>query len=193
MWRNIIVKLLQFILPSAVFFICYLFIGILPAIIVSAIITVSVMIYELIKHKKVTNSQILGLLGLFLSFVAIYFTGNEKLYYVPALIENCVFACFMVVLTAKKMSVFHYITKDFNIRSVKIVPESELMLLNILWVAFFIVKITSKVVGILWLEFETLYWLVFALGDPMNIAIFALSVFIINRKIRMSRITQENG
>ena len=40
-------------------------------------------------------------------------------------------------------------------------------------------KILTKVMGILYLDFEKLYWLVFLMGDPAMVLVVVISIVII--------------
>lgn len=191
MRKNIIKQLAYLILPTVIFYICYAYMGILYAMLASLAFTLAAIVSHYVKYKRLTNTQVFGVIGLALSFIAIIYTDNEKLYYVPALVNNCVFACFAIALSIKRKSIFHYVTKDFNLPWTKNIAESECVPLNILWLAFFLLKIVSKVVGILFLDFKVLYWLVFILGDPMTIALVAYSIFFLGRKISVAQKTQE--
>ena len=168
------------------FYAAYKLWGIIPAIAVSALYSIITIVVSAIRDK-VKNSQVIGLLCLMSSAVAIYFTGEDKLYYIPALIVNIVFLGFMIYLCARKKSIFHYILKDFEIDSLKSIPEDRLMNVNIIWLTFLTLKIISKVIGILCLDFKQLFWLVFILGDPMTIVAVVMSVILIRRSFTFVR------
>ncbi len=187
MTKNSVRQLVYLLLPAVLFYVCYSVAGILIATLVSAALSLGVIVRALTTGKKIANTQLLGLLGLALSFVAILFTGNEKLYYVPALIQNVCFAAFIGVLTVKRRSVLHYVTRDFDLPAMKRVPEAECLRVNAVWLAFFLLKIVAKVLGIFFLDFTVLYWLVFALGDPMTLLVAGYSIYAVNRKITRAR------
>ena len=172
--------ILNMVFPSIIFYIVYKLWGIIPAVAVSAAFCVGNILVSAIR-KRVKNTQILGLLGLLASAVAIYFTGQEKYYYIPSLIENVFFLGFMVCLCCRHKSVLHYIAKDFEIASLQKIPEHRMMNVNTLWLVFFSLKIIAKIVGIVFLNFNTLYWLVFIMGDPMTIVTIILSIVLIRR------------
>ena len=180
------------ILPTLIFFVVYKFWGILPAIAFSTLCSLITIVVSAI-IGKVKNSQIIGLLGLLSSAIAIYFSGEEKFYYVPALIENIIFLGFMIYLCIQRKSIFHFILKDFEIDSLQSIPEDQLMSVNIIWLIFFALKIISKTVGILYLDFKQLYWLVFILGDPMTIVAVVLSVILIRKSFVFAKKTPAIG
>ena len=178
--KTVIITLVNMILPTLIFFVVYKLWGIIPAIAFSTLCSVISIVVAAIRDK-VKNSQVIGLLGLVSSAVAIYFTGEEKFYYIPALIENIIFLGFMIYLCARRKSIFHFILKDFEIDSLQCIPEDRLMNVNIVWLVFFVLKIVSKTIGIFYLDFKQLYWLVFILGDPMTIVAVVISVVLIRR------------
>lgn len=178
--KTIIITLVNMILPALMFFAAYKLWGIIPAIAVSTLYSIISIVVSAIRDK-LKNSQVIGLLGLIGSAVAIYFTGDEKFYYIPALIENIIFLGFMIYLCVRRKSIFHFILKDFEIDSLQRVSENRLMNVNTVWLAFFVLKIISKVIGILYLDFKQLFWLVFILGDPMTIVAVVISVILIRR------------
>ncbi len=51
----------------------------------------------------------------------------------------------------------------------------------------FSIKIISKVLGMLYLDFEKLYWLVFLLGDPMTCAVILLSIYMVRKQYKKDR------
>ena len=172
--------ILNMVFPSIIFYIVYRLWGIIPAAAVSAAFCAGSILISAFK-KRVKNTQILGLLGLLASAVAIYFTGQEKYYYIPSLIENVCFLGFMVCLCCRHKSVLHYIAKDFETASLQRIPEHRMMNVNVLWLVFFSLKIIAKIVGIVFLNFNTLYWLVFIMGDPMTVVTIVLSIVLIRR------------
>lgn len=182
---RVLIPVINVILPSLIFFMTYNFWGIIPAITVSGIFCALNILKSAI-CKEVKNTQVLGFLGLISSAIAIYFTGEEKYYYIPSFIENIIFLGFMVSLCFRHKSVLHYIAKDFEIDSLKKIPEDQLMNVNAVWLVFFSLKIIVKIIGILYLDFKTLYWLVFILGDPMTVAAIALSVVLLRKSMAMT-------
>lgn len=171
--------LCNIVIPAALFYVAYHVAGIVPAIIVSLVHCILSVIHSKSKGNQVKNSQIIGFLGLVGSATAILFTGEEKLYYVPSMIENVIFLGFMIVLSIRRKSVLHYLARDFDIQSLEQVPEERMFSINAVWMAYFLLKIISKVIGILYLNFRELYWVVFLLGDPMTILVVILSIILI--------------
>ena len=49
--------------------------------------------------------------------------------------------------------------------------------------ALFALKVLSKVLGMLLLDFDDLYWLVFLLSDPMTVIVVVLSVVLVCRGV----------
>lgn len=167
------------LIPAVLFYAVYHVAGIIPAVVVSLAYSLVSVIYSKCKESRVKNSQIIGILGLIGSAAAILFTGEEKLYYLPSIIENMIFLGFMIVLSVRRKSVLHYLAKDFSIQSLEQIPEESMFSVNALWMIYFVLKIVSKIVGILYLDFRKLYWVVFFLGDPMTILVVILSVILI--------------
>lgn len=174
-----IVPLGNMVIPAILFYGVYRVAGIIPAVIISLTYSLISVIYSKLKNHAVKNSQIIGILGLVSSAVMILFTGEEKLYYIPAIIQNVGFLGFIVALSLQKKSVLHFLAKDFEIESLKQVPEENMFSINVVWIVYFALKILSKIAGILYLDFNTLYWVVFLLGDPMTILMIILSVILI--------------
>ena len=177
---TIIHAILNMIVPSLIFYIVYKQWGIIPAVAISAAFCVGNILISATK-KRIKNSQIIGLLGLLSSGVVIFFTGQEKYYYIPSLLQNIIFLGFMIFLCCRHKSVLHYFAKDFEIASLQKIPESQMMNVNMLWLVFFSLKIIAKIVGIFYLNFNSLYWLVFTMGDPMTIVTIVLSIVLIRK------------
>ncbi len=171
--------LCNIVIPAGLFYAAYHIAGILPAIMISLVHCVLSVIHAKSKTNQVKNSQIIGFLGLVGSAAAILCTGEEKLYYVPSMIENVIFLGFMIVLSVRRKSVLHYFARDFDIQSLEQVPEEQMFSINAIWMAYFLLKIISKMFGILYLNFRELYWVVFLLGDPMTILVVILSIIFI--------------
>jgi intracellular septation protein A len=182
--KNGIRQLGNIVIPAAIFYVIYISSGIVMAIIASSLFSLSNAIYSFTKEKRISNTQLFGLIGLLLSLIGILFTANEKLYYVPALVSNCIFLCFAIALTVQRKSILHFIIQDFKIQNLEKISENKLFRLNIIWIIFFVLKILSKSLGILFLSFHDLYWLVFILGDPMTIIVVGYSVYYVNRAVR---------
>lgn len=176
--------LLNILIPTFSFWVCYKLLDILPAIMFSVLISLFMILQGYIKKKQISNTQIIGLVGLILSGISIILSDNEKLHYVPALISNIVLLSYMVVLTIKKKSVLLYLAKDFKIKSLQNITEKDALNLNYLWICFFLLKCISKIVGLIYLDFETLYWVVFFLGDPAMILVVGVSSIFIMRKVK---------
>ncbi len=184
---------LNMVLPAVLFYACYKAAGIMPATILSVGYSIASIIYSHVRKEKISNSKIVGVVGLIGSAAAIGLTGEAKYYYLPALIENAVFLIFMLILTIRKKSVLHYLAKDFRIESLECIPEQKMFGINLLWMLFFVCKICSKIIGILFLDFEHLYWLVYLLGDPMTIVVIILSIILIRRQFSLSYVEREGG
>lgn len=171
-----IFPIINLILPTIVFYWIYRCQGIISAAIFSVLISGVSLAVQYYKTKKIANTAVMGLLGLIISSISIYFTENEKFYYVPALAMNMITFIFLCILSIKKKSVLHYLAKDFEIAVIKQVPENDLGLLNLLWLLFFGCKILTKITGILYLDFTRLYWLVFLMGDPAMVCMIIISI-----------------
>lgn len=179
--------LCNLVLPAVLFYIFYHAAGIIPAIVISLVYSVGSVLYTKYKDHKVKNSQIVGIIGLAASAAAIVFTGEEKLYYLPSIIENMIFLGVMIVLSVRHKSVLHYLAKDFEIAVLEQIPEESMFSVNALWMAYFALKIVSKFLGILYLDFKMLYWIVFLLGDPMTIVVVMASVYLIRARYARAR------
>lgn len=180
--KKIIIQILNLILPTIIFYLIYQVVGIANATVISSVYSLVQILLKYKKDKTISNTQVLGFIGLILSSVAITFTDNEKLYYIPALINNFIIALFMLVLALKKKSILHYITKDFNIRWLDHIDEVNILKLNYVWMIFFLLKIVSKIVGILFLDFDILYWVIFLLGDPAMVVVIGISIYFIKKQ-----------
>lgn len=179
--------LCNLVLPAVLFYVFYHTAGIISAIVISLVYSVGSVLYTKYKDHQVKNSQIVGILGLAASAGAIIFTGEEKLYYLPSIIENMIFLGFMIVLTVRHKSVLHYLAKDFEIAALEQIPEESMFSVNALWMAYFALKIVSKIAGILYLDFRMLYWIVFLLGDPMTIVVVMASIYLIRARYARAR------
>lgn len=113
-----IVSILNLILPTTFFYLIYIKWGIIPATCLSFLISGISLAVQYYKTKKISNTAVLGLLGLLASGIAIYFTGNEKFYYVPALAMNVITFVFLCTLSIQRKSVLHYLAKDFEIAAI---------------------------------------------------------------------------
>lgn len=94
------------------------------------------------------------------------------------------------MLSVRRKSVLHYMAKDFEIVSLEQIPEERMFSINVVWIVYFALKIISKIVGILYWDFNTLYGVVFLLGDPMMVLVIVLSVILI--RINYSESNKEN-
>lgn len=57
-------------------------------------------------------------------------TGYKKLYYIPALIQNCVVMVFVSIMCVKSKSVFKFMIKDFKISLFDSISDKERIFLN---------------------------------------------------------------
>lgn len=178
-YMKILYAVMNTCLPTILFYLIYRFQGIIVATGISVLLNGISLSVQYFKNREVTNTAVLGLLGLLGAAIAIYFTGNEKYYYVPGLAINILLFFFFCVLSLKKKSIVHYLAKDFEITAINLLPQENLFLLNIIWLIFFGLKIVFKVMGLIYLDFDKLYWLVFWMGDPAMVAMIILSIVII--------------
>lgn len=167
------------LLPSLLFYAAYKITGLFPALIISLVLNALILFGRYLKEHYIANTQIIGILGGVFSAITVGAGGNEKWTFVPALAQNVIMAIFFAALTAKKKSVVHYLAKDFRVRGLENRKEERLMPVNIIWLVFFFLKIAVKAAGILFLEYDRLYWLVFLMGDPAFILVVILSAAII--------------
>lgn len=167
------------IIPAIVFYIAYQTIGIIPAVIISLGYSLVSVIHTFVKRKNIKNSQVIGLLGLASSAVAVILSGNEKAYYIPSVFQNMLFLVFAIALSVRRKSILHYLAKDFEISSLRRIPEKNMMCVNMIWLFYFALKIIVKIGGILYLDFNALYWVVFLQGDPMMVLMIVISIGMI--------------
>ena len=177
-----VIPIINIVLPALLFYVLYRTAGILPSIFISAGYSLIVLVRQKAKTGSVKNTQILGLVSLLASGPAIYFSGEEKFYYIPSLVTNVVLLIFMLLLSGRGKSVLHFLAKDFEIRSLSRIPEKNMLRINLVWIVYYALKIIAKLLGLLYLDFQKLYWLVFLLGDPMTLLAILLSVFLIRRQ-----------
>lgn len=166
-------------LPTLLFYAVYGWGGILAALLVSMAGSVLALFWTRHREGKFSNTQVLGLVSGVISVIAIVCGKDSRLLFLPSLVQNVVLLLFFIVLSLQKKSVLHYLVKDFPIKTFEKVPEEKLLLLNLVWILFFVLKILSKAAGMLWLDFELTYWLVFLLGDPAMVVMVLLSAVII--------------
>ncbi len=174
-----IVYILNLVLPTILFYWVYSKCGIIPAPCLSVLVSGIFQAVQFYKTRKISNTAVLGLLGLIIAGISISFTGNEKYYYVPGLVKNMITIGVLSVLLIQKKSVLHYLTKDFEIAAIEQIPQENMRLLNVIWLLFFGCKIMVKIIGIIYLDFHKLYWLVFLMGDPAMVLMIVVSVIII--------------
>ncbi len=136
-------------MPVAIFYGVYSFWGIVPALCVSIVISIACMTFGYLKEKRLSNTHLFGLVGLLLSLLGVLCTHNEKLYYIPALVNNCVFFLLAASLALQKKSIFHYMIRDFGLKISDQIPEKSLRIVNILWSVF----LRSKFCQSFWASF----------------------------------------
>lgn len=89
-----------------------------------------------------------------------------------------------IVLTVKKQNILKFLLEDFQVKILEGMKDEKLMMINIIWIMFFILKILVKLIGIVMLDYERLYWLVFMMGDPAFIIVVILTVIILRNSNR---------
>lgn len=175
--------LLRILAPTGIFLFFYYVFGLKVAIISSCVFSGTFYVRDIMKEKRISNSSVIGGIGLIFQVVSAFFIGYEKLYYLPALIQNCVVLFFVTYLCFHSKSVFLYLVKDFHWSIFEGISDEDLLNLNYLWVAYCLLKVGSKIMGIIKLDFVSLYWLVFLLGTPLNVLLTAISYLIVKKKI----------
>lgn len=178
-------SILFMFLPSFILYVIYELGGILWMLLFSGLY--SVMNYLQGKKNKasISHTQAIGFVVMIWSVIAIIFTDNEKLYYIPALAGNVLVLLGIMYLTLKRKSIVCYINEDFRFEGLNRIEDNEIMIINILWGSYFVIKILFKIVGMLFLEFEKLYWGAFLLGDPATIVMLMISYYIIQKKTKL--------
>lgn len=174
------------LIPAVVLNAVYHIFGIIPAVIISLGCSLFFVIYSKVKGDGIKNSQIIGILGLMISAAAVIFSGDENLYYVPSVFQNTLFLGFAITLSIRHKSILHYLAKDFEIRSLERIPEEDMKNINIIWIIYFALKVIIKIVGILYLDFNPLYWVVFLQGDPLMVLMVIVSCVLL--KIQYAKV-----
>ena len=172
--------IINMVLPTAIFYAVYKILGILPAILLSLAIHIVAISIQYKKEQSIANTQVLGLLGGIFSALTIINGGSEKFTFVPALVQNIVMSVFFIYLTLRKKSVIHYLLKDFGIKSFEKVEEEKLLPVNLIWTTFFLLKIAAKILGMIWLDYDKLYWIVFLMGDPAFVVVVIVTILIVH-------------
>ena len=174
----------RMILPGASFLALYYFTSIQIAIVVSCAASLILLVLDIRKEKTIKNSNVIGIIGLIFQMTSAFCVGYEKFYYVPPLIQNCAVMVMVIALCLKSKSVFLYIVKDFEIPIFKNVSDVDVLPLNYLWIGYCLLKILSKVIGMIALDFVSLYWLVLFLGTPLNILLLIISYYFVKKKTK---------
>lgn len=180
-FKKILHIVINVFLPTLIFYCVYKIIGIITATVISTVYSGIMMINQYRKTKEISATKLIGLLGMVGSVVAIYFTNNSKYYYIPALTINIITFGIMLVLSIQKKSVLHFLLRDMDLASVNKIPQHNLLPVNMIWLCFFALKIITKLVGIIYLDFDKLYWLVYIMGDPAMIVVIILTVIILRK------------
>lgn len=128
--KNFFMNILNIILPAALFYLFYKLIGLIFAVVISTVYATVMMLIEYKHSKRISNTRVIGIIGLILSAISSFFTGYKNLYYAPQLVSNIVIFVFMIILTAKKRSVLHYIMKDFGVQWLENIDEHSALKLN---------------------------------------------------------------
>lgn len=68
--------------------------------------------------------------------------------------------------------------------------DDKLQPLNLLWLAFFCLKIFVKIAGLVLLDYDKLYLLTFLMGDPALLLVVLLTVLIIKKNINNNKESQ---
>lgn len=184
--NRIIRVIIRMLAPSISFLVFYYISGLQSAIIVSCIVGFLLLLWDGCKGKRVNNSNIIGVLALGFQMISSFCIGYEKIYYVPALVQNCTVMIVISYLCCKSKSIFLYVVKDFDFAIFRNVKDDDILSLNYLWIAYCLLKIISKVLGIYALDFFSLYWLVFFFGTPLNILLIVLSYLYVKKKIEVN-------
>ena len=121
-----IFSIANIIMPTIIFYWIFKIWGIIFAAMISVLYNGMSLGVQFRKSGTISNTSVIGLLGLIGSAIAIYFTGNEKYYYIPALAINIITFCFLCVLSGNKKSVLHYLAKDFDIKAIAQIPQDNL-------------------------------------------------------------------
>lgn len=182
--QRILFMVLRTMAPSLAFFFFLSRKDIKCAILSSCIVGILIFICDIVKVKKITNSSVIGGIALLFQIISSFLAGYEKLYYVPALLQNGVVMLLLIAMCVKKQSIFLYMVKDLKIALFESMKDQDVMDLNYIWIGYCLLKILSKVVGLVTLDFVTLYWIVFALGDPLNILLLVISYICVKRKVK---------
>lgn len=184
--NKVIKTIIRMITPSVLFLVLYKLLGLQLSVLITCTISFLLLLWDTFKEKRITNSAIIGVIGLAFQVVSAFCVGYEKLYYVPALVQNCVIMFLVLSLCIQSKSIFLYVVKDFDFKIFQKMNDAELLPLNYLWVAYCLLKVLSKVIGMVALDFISMYWVVFLFGTPLNLITIALSYFYVKRKCELS-------
>lgn len=88
----------------------------------------------------------------------------------------------VIAFCLKSKSIFLYIVKDFDFPIFRNVRDEDVLPLNYLWIGYCLLKILSKVIGMVALDFISMYWLVFLLGTPLNILLIIISYYFVKKR-----------
>jgi len=97
----------------------------------------------------------------------------------------------VIGMCVKSKSVFLFLVKDFEFELFKNLNDRDVLSLNYIWLVYCMLKIISKIVVMITLDFIKLYWLVFWLGEPINILLIVISFAYIKKRVRMEEMINE--
>ena len=129
---KVIKTIVRMMAPSVLFLVLYKFLGLQLSVLITCAISFLLLLLDVFKEKRITNSAIIGTIGLAFQVVSAFCVGYEKLYYVPALVQNCVIMFLVLSRCIRSKSVFLYVVKDFDFKIFKEMSDEELLPLNYL-------------------------------------------------------------
>lgn len=188
-FNNILRKVtLMFIFPI-IYYLCYLLWGIIISLAITFILLVIKIIINTKNKNKITNIEIINILGLIISIICCLFTKNSKYYFLSSIINNTLILLFMIYLIIFEDGIIKFGFKNINEKIEKI-KNKKLFIIEILWILFFILKISIKLLGIFKLDFSCLYWVNWIIGNPITLLLIFFTIIYI--KYLLKKVKLEN-
>lgn len=165
--ENKLLEVFKSLISTLIFVLLYKYLSFKVAVIIGVIYGALFYIHKYIKYRRLESFDIVAVTGLVVQLLLSLISKNKMVYFMYPIISNLVYAAIFGVSLVRKRDVASYLAKDMcRDRETYTILLPAFRRITFLWLGFFLLKAFMGTLSIIYLSFESIYWIQWIIGTP---------------------------
>ena len=165
--ENKSLEILKSLISTFIFILLYKYLPFKVAVIIGVLYGALFYIHKYIKYRRFESFDVVVIAGLIVQLLLSFISKNKMVYFIYPIISNLVYATIFAVSLIRKKDVASYLAKDMcRDKETYVTLLPAFRRITFLWLGFFLLKAFIGALGIFYLSFERIYWILWIIGTP---------------------------